>query len=136
MQRLFGDEEAGGGTAAPAPAPPDAPLATRMRPRSLEEFVGQERLLAPGSALRRAVEGDRVTLIGATTENPYFEVNSALISRAHVYELAALERADVRVLLERAVARGEVGAPARVTPEALDFLAARSDGDARTALNA
>jgi putative ATPase len=200
----------------------DAPLATRLRPRTLDEFVGQERLLAPDTALRRALEdghvhsmilhgppgsgkttlarlvaaatdaafeeesavqagraevravierarqrlsanGKRtillldeihrfnkaqqdallpaveeglVTLIGATTENPYFEVNSALLSRTRVYELEPLSADDVRVLLERAVARGECGPVDQVTLEALDFLATRSGGDARTALNA
>ena len=49
-----------------------------------------------------------MTLIGATTENPYFEVNSALISRTHVYELEALTPAEIRVLLDRAVAAGRV----------------------------
>ena len=57
-----------------------------------------------------------MTLIGATTENPYFEVNSALISRAQVYELEALTPEDIRRLLERAVARGECGDPGRVLP--------------------
>ncbi len=213
MDQLFGTD--------PAPsqggAAPGAPLATRMRPRTLDEFVGQERLLAAGSALRRAiqeghphsmilhgppgagkttlarivaessdaafeeesavaagraevravierarerlrsgrrtiffldeihrfnkaqqdallpaVEDGLLTLIGATTENPYFEVNSALLSRARVYELDALGPADVRKLLDRAVAREGYAAQ----PEALDFLAERSGGDARTALNA
>ena len=55
-----------------------------------------------------------MTLIGATTENPYFEVNSALLSRTRVYELDALGAADVRVLLDRAVARGECGPRGRV----------------------
>jgi putative ATPase len=220
MDRLFGEDEA---RAAAGPATlPDAPLATRMRPRTLAEFVGQDRLLAPGAGLRKAIEeahphsmilhgppgsgkttlarliaeasgaafeeesavqagraevrgvierarqrlsaGGRrtiffldeihrfnkaqqdallpaveeglVTLIGATTENPYFEVNSALLSRARVYELEPLTAAQVRVLLDRAVARGECGPGERISDEALDFLAARSDGDARTALNA
>ncbi|MBV9819249.1 MAG: replication-associated recombination protein A [Solirubrobacterales bacterium] len=200
---------------------PDAPLATRLRPTTLDELVGQGRLLASGSALRTAIEEGRphsmilhgppgsgkttlarlvahaadaafeeesavaagraevravlqrardrrrdpvrprrtvffldeihrfnraqqdallpavedglIVLIGATTENPYFEVNSALISRTHLYELAALDAGDVRRLLDRAVTRGYVG---EVAPEALDFLAARSGGDARSALNA
>ncbi len=90
---------------------------------------------AQQDALLPAVEEGLVTLIGATTENPYFEVNSALISRTHVYELEALTAVDIRALLDRAVARGECGDPALIDPEALEFLAERSGGDARTALN-
>jgi len=90
---------------------------------------------AQQDALLPAVEEGLLTLIGATTENPYFEVNSALISRVQVYELEALGVADVRALLDRALALGECGG-AQVSEEALEFLAARAGGDARTALNA
>ena len=64
---------------------------------------------AQQDALLPAVEEGLITLIGATTENPYFEVNSALLSRTHVYELDALAPAEVRTLLDRAIARGECG---------------------------
>ncbi|MGH2873123.1 MAG: replication-associated recombination protein A [Solirubrobacteraceae bacterium] len=225
MERLFDSADPPPGPGADAPPadelPPDAPLATRMRPRSLDELVGQEQLLGTGSALRRAIEhghphsmilhgppgsgkttlarlvaaasgaaleeesavsagraevravierarerlrtGRRtvffldeihrfnkaqqdallpaveeglVTLIGATTENPYFEVNSALLSRTRLYELEALSAADVRRLLDRALASDHCGAPEWVADEALEFISARAGGDARSALNA
>jgi putative ATPase len=200
--------------------PPDAPLAARMRPRTLDELVGQGHVLGEGSALRTAIEQGRpfsmvlygppgtgkttlarivavsadaafeelsavnagkaevrgvieraaerrrggrptiffldeihrfnkaqqdallpavedglVTLIGATTENPYFEVNSALLSRTQIIELEALAPADVEVLLRRAIDRGECG-DHPISDEVIAFLASRTGGDARAALTA
>jgi putative ATPase len=200
--------------------PPDAPLAARMRPRTLDELVGQQHVLGEGSALRSAIEQGRpfsmilygppgsgkttlarivaasadaafeelsavnvgkaevrgvieraaerrrggrptiffldeihrfnkaqqdallpavedglVTLIGATTENPYFEVNSALLSRSQIIELQPLRPQDVEVLLRRAIDRGECGEHT-ISDEVLAFLASRTGGDARAALTA
>ncbi|MFL5845601.1 MAG: replication-associated recombination protein A [Solirubrobacteraceae bacterium] len=90
---------------------------------------------AQQDALLPAVEEGLVTLIGATTENPYFEVNSALLSRAQVIELQPLTDADVEKLLRRAIERDELRGTT-VDDDALEFLALRSGGDARTALGA
>jgi putative ATPase len=93
---------------------------------------------AQQDALLPAVEDGTLVLIGATTENPYFEVNSALLSRSRIYELQGLSDDDVKSLLRRALddsARG-IADPPPVDDDALDFLAARAGGDARTALSA
>ena len=198
------------------------PLAARMRPRTLDEFVGQQQIVGPGHALRRAIEADQlpsmilwgppgtgkttlaqviaqstganfqaisavsagvadlrritadatklkragtrsvlfideihrfnkaqqdavlpyvedgtVTLIGATTENPSFEVNSALLSRSRVFVLAALSDDDIRTILARALADTERGLGSEqieMLPDALDALVNLSNGDARVAL--
>ncbi len=217
MERLFEPAEQPRGRTAVPPA--EGPLAVRMRPATLDELIGQEHLLAPGSALRRSIEEGRphsmvlygppgsgkttlarlvaahanaafeevsaveagraevravleraahrrqssgeptiffldeihrfnkaqqdallpaveeglVTLIGATTENPYFEVNSALLSRAQVYELRPLTAEHVLVLLRRALERGECQA-GEVGDDVLEFIAGRAGGDARAGL--
>jgi putative ATPase len=199
------------------------PLAARMRPRTLDEFVGQEQIVGPGRALRRAIESDQapsmilwgppgtgkttlaqiiahqtgahfaalsavsagvadlrrvvadaqklraagrrtvlfideihrfnkaqqdavlpyvedgtVTLIGATTENPSFEVNSALLSRSRVFVLKALGDDDVRTLIERALSdpeRGLGGQHVTLTTDAREALVNLANGDARAALS-
>ncbi len=203
---------------------PDAPLAARMRPRRLEDVVGQEHILGEGTSLRGSVEAGRphsailygppgtgktslariiatmsdgafeeqsavnagraeirevikraeerrklsgrrtvlfldeihrfnkaqqdallpavesgvLTLIGATTENPYFEVNSALISRSQVYELKPLGPPEIETLLRRALDDEEHGVAGQVELDdgALLLLAERTGGDARAALSA
>jgi len=203
---------------------PDAPLADRLRPRTLDEILGQDGVLGPGKPLRRAIEQDQlhslilwgppgsgkttlafvirgltnahfdamsavlsgvkevreilreaeerrrregrrtivfideihrfnkaqqdallshvesgdIVLIGATTENPSFEVNAALLSRSRVVVLEPLEEEHVRTILRLALDDGERGLASlqpEVADEALAFLARASDGDARTALN-
>ncbi len=202
-----------------------APLASRMRPTSLEEVVGQEHILGEGKMLSRAIRADklgsvifygppgtgkttlakvianttsahfaqlnattagkkdmegvvkeagdmlgmygkktilfideihrfnkgqqdyllpfvedgRLILIGATTENPYFEVNRALLSRSLIFELKPLKKEDIAGILDRAVADPQKGMglyQASLDEDARDFLADVSGGDARTALNA
>jgi len=93
---------------------------------------------AQQDALLRHVESGDVTLIGATTENPSFEVNAALLSRCRVVVLKPLDAAQLGSVLRRALAdveRGLGSLAAKVDDDALSFLAAASDGDARTALN-
>nr|WP_096462906.1 replication-associated recombination protein A [Sulfurifustis variabilis] len=204
-------------------AAPWQPLADRMRPRTLDAFVGQEHILGAGKPLRQAIEADAlhsmvlwgppgtgkttlarliaslsgahfiaisavfagvkdiraaidearrvraegrrtvlfvdevhrfnkaqqdgflpyvedgtIVFIGATTENPSFELNSALLSRARVYVLKALSETDIRGVLERALGDPVQGIGDRelgAEPEALDLLARAADGDARRALN-
>ena len=93
---------------------------------------------AQQDALLPAVEEGLLTLIGATTENPYFEVNSALLSRCQIYELHPLEPGQMEELLRRALADPERGIaePPPVQDAALAMLAERSGGDARVALSA
>jgi putative ATPase len=202
-----------------------APLAVRMRPRTLEEFVGQEHFLGPGKLLRRMLEADRLTsvifygppgtgkttlaqiianytksefvqlnaagagvkevravldaarerlaagggrtvlfldeihrfnraqqdtllsdvetglilLVGATTENPFFAVNSPLVSRSQIFQFAPLSEEAIRLLVRRAIAdkqRGFGDLQLEIADEAIDLWATKSDGDARRALMA
>ena len=202
-----------------------APLATRMRPRSLEEFVGQEHILAPGKLLRRAIEADRLPslilsgppgtgkttlahiiadmthakfvrlsgvesnvsemrralaaatnrirtsgqktilfideihhfnkaqqdillpdvergnlrLIGATTYNPFFYINSPLVSRSHVFQLEPLSADELETLINRALTDKERGLGnynVKIDKHAKRHLAKLSDGDARKCINA
>ena len=167
-----------------------APLATRLRPDSLEDFAGQEHLLGKGKILRQLqfinfsavtsgikeirevmnqaelarrmgqrtvlfvdeihrfnkaqqdaflpfVEKGSIILIGATTENPSFEVNSALLSRCKVFVLKALEVKDLLKLLNHALEspKGFGNQHVKITGEQLTAIAEFANGDARTALN-
>jgi putative ATPase len=203
----------------------EAPLAARMRPRTLDEFVGQEEIVGPGRLLRRAIETDQLSsmifwgppgcgkttlamiiahttqsgfeiisavlagvpelrrlikeaqdqralygqrtillvdeihrwnkaqqdallphvedgtliLIGATTQNPYFEVIAPLVSRSRIFQFRPLPDADVRSLLERALRDDERGLgriPVQIDDDALAHLVRVAGGDARNALNA
>ena len=92
---------------------------------------GQQDFLLP------YVEDGTLVLVGATTENPYFEVNAALISRSIIFELMPLKKEDIKVILKRAVydeVNGMGSYNAEIDEEALDFLADISNGDARSAL--
>lgn len=93
---------------------------------------------AQQDALLPYVEEGTVVLIGATTENPYFEVNRALLSRSRVFQLQPLTKQDMIQLIQRALREDELLSKCdiRITDEGLDFLADISGGDARTALNA
>lgn len=84
------------------------------------------------------VEDGTIILIGATTENPYFEVNGALLSRSRIFELKPLSKENIRTLIDRALTsdNGVKAFQADITEEAADFLADIADGDARAALNA
>jgi len=201
-----------------------APLALRMRPRNLDEIIGQDAVIGPGKLLRRAIEADQlgsiiffgppgtgktslayviaqmtkanfvklnavtsgvselrqvirdaeerlglygqgtilfideihrfnkaqqdallpaveeglITLIGATTENPYFSVNSALLSRSRLFRLELLSKEDIKKLMQRALEDRERGLgnyKVQLTEEALEHLVEAAQGDARVALN-
>lgn len=93
---------------------------------------------AQQDALLPHVEDGTLILIGATTENPYFEVNRALVSRSRIFQLSPLNQEAIKTLMKRALLldKGLKKYNAKVTEEALDFLANIADGDARAALNA
>ncbi len=221
MSDLFAEEA---DAAAKPPAQANAPLAERMRPRTLEEYAGQAHILGPGKLLRRAIEADRISsillfgppgtgkttlaqiiahstqsrferlsgvesnvadirrviasaanrmknshaktilfideihrfnkaqqdvllpdvengtirLIGATTHNPFFYINSPLVSRSQVFQLEPLAPADLQALMRRALSdeRGLAHIPTDATDGALAHLATVADGDARKCLNA
>lgn len=85
------------------------------------------------------VEDGTLILIGATTENPYFEVNGALLSRSSIFELRPLDKGDIKILIRRAVSdceRGMGSYRVQISEDALEFLADMAGGDARNALNA
>lgn len=85
------------------------------------------------------VEDGTIILIGATTENPFFEVNSALLSRSIIFELKPLDKEDIKILIQRALSDKEKGLGAYqavIEEEALEFLSDIANGDARSALNA
>ena len=100
----------------------------------IHRFIkGQQDYLLP------FVEDGTLTLIGATTENPYFEVNGALLSRSRIFELKPLEKDDIKQLIYRAVTDSERGMGTyrvKIEEDAADFLADTANGDARAALNA
>ncbi len=224
QKSLFGADDNGPVVKKNIPVASGEPLAARMRPRTLEEIVGQEQILGPGRILRRSIEGDAITsmilwgppgsgkttlaeviahqthahfvrlsavsagvadlrkvveearklkqfseqrtilfideihrfnkaqqdavlpyvengtitLIGATTENPSFEVNSALLSRARVFVLKALDEEQVQILLQRALHDKERGLGRlniTLDEDALQQIAIFANGDARIALN-
>jgi putative ATPase len=224
-ENLFQQQPAQTDIEGPTSTEPVAPLATRMRPRTLEEFAGQQHILAPGKLLWRAIVADRIAsiilygppgtgktslahvianatksrferlsgvesnvaeirrviaaaanrlantgqktilfideihrfnkaqqdvllpdvergtvrLIGATTHNPFFYINSPLVSRSQIFQLKPLTPEDIKTLLRRAIAdseRGLGGLNLEAEETALDFLATACDGDARKALNA
>ena len=88
---------------------------------------------AQQDALLHAVEDGIVTLIGASTENPYFEVIPALISRSELYQFLPLSKADIRILLDRAMSRFPPARQLTVDDDALDLIAGGALGDARRA---
>jgi putative ATPase len=94
---------------------------------------------AQQDALLPSVEDGTITLIGATTENPYFEVNNALVSRSRIFQLKPLDIEDIKILIKRALTSSDKGLGsfnAIIEDDALEFLADRANGDARASLNA
>lgn len=94
---------------------------------------------AQQDALLPSVEDGTITLIGATTENPYFEVNNALVSRSRIFQLKPLDIEDIKTLIIRALTSSDKGLGsfnAIIEDDALEFLADRANGDARASLNA
>ncbi len=119
----------------------DAKVARGMSGKKTIIFVDEIHRFnkAQQDALLPYTEDGTIILIGATTENPYFEVNRALISRSLVFELLPLTKEDIKEIVKEAISSKERGLgayKADITEEAADYLALRTDGDARSALNA